>query len=123
MCRGSQLSARVSRKEGQNRAQAAESRMRLGRTCELSHARDARSSSGGEDVADLDLLDEVVRDARALDDGLEDGDEEVLRAGVLEASLLGAGEGRASSSTLFWREHRGQVGHWHTATVGQRDAR
>lgn len=65
------------------------------RTCELGHARNGGSSTGGEDVADLDLLDEVLADARALDDALEDGLEHVLRARVLQAALLGARDGRA----------------------------
>lgn len=65
------------------------------RTCELGHARNSGSTAGGQDVADLDLLDEVLADARALDDALEHGLEHVLRARVLQAALLGARDGRA----------------------------
>ena len=42
-----------------------------------------------EDRADDDVPDVLGVDARALDRGLEDGREEVVRAGVLEAAALG----------------------------------
>lgn len=67
-----------------------------GLTCELSHASDSGTTAGREDVSDLDLLDEALVDAGALDDVLKDDLEELLLARVLEAALPGAGDGSAA---------------------------
>ena len=92
LARGNLESDVVDRNEAR-RALAVDGRDRRGRGeagSELGHAGDGRTTAGREDVADLDLLDEGLVDTRALNDTLEDSLEEVLRAGVLEATLLGA---------------------------------
>lgn len=73
--------------------EAAETRRK--RTGELSHSRNRRSSTGRENVADLDLLHDVVRSAGSLDRRLENRDEHFLGAGVAETPLLRSGEGRS----------------------------
>lgn len=50
-------------------------------------------------VSEADILNQAGVDVAALLDLLEEGVDEVLEAGVLEAALLGLGEGRADGKS------------------------
>lgn len=54
-------------------------------TCKLGHSSDTRSSSRGQNVSNLNLLDQVDVDSGPRNRSFERGDEHVLRASVLES--------------------------------------
>lgn len=76
---------------------------------EQGHPGDVCSSSGREDVADGDVLDELWIDARSVERRFEDGDEEVFGQGVLEAALSGLVRGGGKGSMVSAARREGEA--------------
>jgi hypothetical protein len=58
---------------------------------EHGHPSDVRATTGREDVADGDVVDQLRVDARSVKRRLEDGEEEILGQSILETTLSGLG--------------------------------
>lgn len=68
-------------------------------TVQSSHSGDGSTTAWWEDVSDGDILDRSRVNSGSLQDFLENGSEEILGAGLREATLLGLCDGGTDGST------------------------